>query len=126
MIVAGFGFRAAASEESLRDALHRAAGAHPVDALAALTHKAETPAFLRFAAATGLPVHHIAPEAATAAPTITQSAAAHAAHGTGSVAEASALCAVGVGGRLIQPRVISTDRMATCALAQVSGTGETP
>ena len=41
-----------------------------------------------------------------------------AAHGTGSVAEASALIAAGEGARLLGPRQISPDRMATCALAQ--------
>jgi cobalt-precorrin 5A hydrolase len=41
-----------------------------------------------------------------------------AARGVGSVAEAVALAAAGPGARIVVARVISSDRMATCAIAQ--------
>jgi cobalt-precorrin 5A hydrolase len=55
MIVAGFGFRAGATEGALASAL-AAAGARP-DALATAADKADAPAFGALAARLGLPVH---------------------------------------------------------------------
>jgi cobalt-precorrin 5A hydrolase len=57
-------------------------------------------------------------EAIAGIPTPTQSAASLAAHGTGSVAEAAALAAAGPDARLIARRIVSPDRLATCALAE--------
>ncbi|MDK3074503.1 cobalamin biosynthesis protein [Sedimentitalea sp. JM2-8] len=116
MIVAGFGFRAATSAESLAAAL-AATGARP-DALATATDKAETPAFRALAASLALPVHPIGSDALAAQPTATRSHASQAARATGSLAEAAALAAAGPGARLIATRAISPDRMATCAIAQ--------
>ncbi len=116
MIVAGFGFRNVATAESLADALAQAGGLP--DALATAADKADTQAFRAFAAGTGLPVHAIAPAALVAQPTATQSQAAQLARRTGSVAEAAALAAAGPGARLIAPRAVSRDRLATCALAE--------
>lgn len=120
MIVAGFGFRSAAQLSSLRDALDRATGGAPVDALATVADKAESPAFRHLADALALPLHRIPPGALPDAETATQSPAARAARKTGSVAEATALLAAGPGARLIRPRVISSDRLATCALAETA------
>ena len=117
VIVAGFGFRAGASVDSLRDALARAAVDHAPDCLATATDKAKAPAFQAFVAETRLPFHAIAATDLAAMKTLTQSVAARASHSTGSVAEAAALAAAGPGARLIAPRTISTDRQATCALA---------
>ncbi|MFS4439107.1 cobalamin biosynthesis protein [Paracoccaceae bacterium GXU_MW_L88] len=114
MIVAGFGFREAARVESLRDAY---ALAGPADALATAADKAETPAFRALAQSLGLPVIAIPSDTLTHAATLSQSAASQRARGTGSVAEAAALAAL-KGARLLGPRVISTDRLATCALAE--------
>ena len=121
MIVAGFGFRAAASVASLQDALAAAGGAR-VGALATADDKAATPAFRAFAAALGLPVLTVDAAAIAAQPTATSSAAALAARGTGSLAEAAALAAAGPNARLLTPRVISQDRMASCALAEKEDT----
>ena len=117
VIVAGFGFRAGASVDSLRGALARAAGSRQPDCLATAADKAMAPAFRQLVAETGLPFHAIAAADLAAIKTLTQSAAAQASHGTGSVAEAAALAAAGPGARLIAPRAISPDRRATCALA---------
>jgi cobalt-precorrin 5A hydrolase len=120
VIVAGFGFRAAARADSLADALSRAGRAPGL--LATAEDKAHTPAFRAFAQRSGLPVLGIDPAALAAQPTLTQSQASRAARATGSVAEAAALAAAGPGARLLGPRVVSGDGMATCALAE----GATP
>lgn len=121
MIVAGFGFRTAASVASLQDALAAAGGAR-VSALATADDKAATPAFRAFAAALDLPVLTVDAAAIAAQPTATRSAAALAARGTGSLAEAAALAAAGPNAQLLTPRVISQDRMASCALAEKEDT----
>ncbi|MGY3439878.1 cobalamin biosynthesis protein [Marinovum sp. KMM 9879] len=118
MTVAGFGFRKAAALDSLRDALHHATQNHAqVTALATAADKADTPVFRQFAAELALPVHRIAPHHLRAAETITEAPTSRTARGTGSLAEAAALCAAGQHARLVQTRVTSNDRMATCALA---------
>lgn len=121
VIVAGFGFRAAATAQSLADALDRAGGAARVDALAAPSDKASAPTFAAFASARALPVHPIDAETLARQDTPTRSPAALKARGVGSVAEAAALAAAGRGARLVAPRAVSADGMATCALAEGSG-----
>lgn len=115
MIVAGFGFRSGASAQSLAEAYARAGGG--AEALATARDKAETAAFRALAETLGLPVLGLSESALAAQPTLTRSAAAQRARGTGSLAEAAALAAAGPGARLLGPRVISADRMATCAIA---------
>ena len=111
MIVAGFGYRSGATEASLRAALALAqAGAPPVTHVATLADK------LALLETLALPT--IAVEAVADIATPTRSAASLAARGTGSVAEAAALAAAGPGARLLVPRQISPDRMATCAIAE--------
>ena len=118
MIVAGFGFRRGASADSLRDALARAGGVRAPDRLATVADKAVAPALRALASALGCPVCAIPEAALTDQTTLTASARVRAARGTGSVAEASALAAAGPDARLIGPRSVSADRMATCALAE--------
>ena len=120
MIVAGFGFRATARKESLLDALAKL-GPVRIDALATHAAKAEAHAMRDAAAHLGLPLHKVSPEAMEDVETRTHSQAAQDAYGTGSVAEAAALAAAGRGARLIRARVISDDRLATCALAEGEG-----
>lgn len=117
MIVAGFGFRATATAESLSDALAQAAQGRAVDLLATAEDKAAA-----LAAALGAPVMGVDAGALAAQRTATRSTAALAARGTGSVAEAAALAAAGRGARLLAPRTLSADRMAACALAEGEGT----
>ncbi|PZR00911.1 MAG: precorrin methylase [Cereibacter sphaeroides] len=113
MIVAGFGFRREATVASLRDALGRT-GAKDVTLLATASDKAVAPAFVALAQELALPVIPLDDLSIT---TLTNSAASRAARGTGSVAEAAALVAAGPGASLLGMRVVSADRMATCALA---------
>lgn len=117
MIVAGLGFSSAATCASLRAAFDRATAGHAVDALATAADKEGHPALTEFAAACALPLHFVDPADLAGQQTLTCSPRSRASHGTGSVAEASALAAAGPGARLISPRQISDDRLATCAVA---------
>ncbi len=117
MIVAGLGFRAGASLAALHAALALAQAGRPrATHLATAADKA--PALAPLARMLGLPLIPVAPDALRRCCTPTQSAASQRARGTGSLAEAAALAAAGPGARLLCPRQISPDRMATCALAQ--------
>ncbi|MEO1193987.1 MAG: cobalamin biosynthesis protein [Pseudomonadota bacterium] len=118
MIVAGFGFRRAATVESLSDALQQTGAAGTVAALATASDKARSAAFCRFAETISLPVHAVDADSLARQETITRSQASLTARGTGSLAEAAALAAAGQGARLLGPRVVSRDGLATCALAK--------
>ncbi len=116
MIVAGFGWRAAARLSSLEAALTAARGDHPpIDALAAPADR--MPLLHALGLRLGLPVIAIPPASLPDAETVTRSAASLAARGTGSVSEACALAAMGAGARLLAARHVSPDRLATCAIA---------
>lgn len=115
MIVAGFGARRSATSDSFRSALAAHTGQPAPQALATVVTKIDQ---LRpLATALGLPVLAISARDLAAQATETQSRAAHAAHATGSVAEAAALAAAGPTARLLAARLVSADRLATCALA---------
>ena len=114
MIVAGFGFRGAATVESLADAYAKAGAAE----VAATVEDKVPGVFRAFAEGAGLSVRSVAAKDLTAQKTQTQSFTSLAERGTGSVAEAAALAAAGPGARLIVARVISDDGCATCALAE--------
>lgn len=116
MKVAGFGFTSRATQASLADALRQTGCAHSVTHLATAADKAASLATL--AADTGCALIALAPSDLADIDTPTQSPAAHAARNTGSLAEAAALAAAGPQARLIVTRCISSDRMATCAIAQ--------
>jgi len=117
MIVAGFGFRAAATADSLRDALARAAGERKVTAFAAPADKAQAACLSELAGELGVEIHTLAAHDLSRQKTPTEAPRVRAARGTGSVAEAAALAAAGLGARLLAPRSISADRLATCAIA---------
>ncbi|EEX10179.1 cobalamin biosynthesis domain protein [Ruegeria lacuscaerulensis ITI-1157] len=117
MIVAGLGFSSTATCASLRAAFDRATAGQAVDALATAADKAGHPALAEFAAACALPLHFAESADLAGQRTLTCSPRSRASHGTGSVAEASALAAAGPGARLLSPRQISDDRLATCAVA---------
>lgn len=116
MIVAGFGFRAAATGDSLAGAL-RAATNSPVDAVAAPVDKCGSDVFVAFARELGVPLVSVTADDMQRAETLTKSQLVMKKRGTGSVAEAVALAAAGNGAELTGPRVVSGDRMATCAIA---------
>ncbi len=118
-MIAGVGFREGASPASILDALTRA-GAGDLRHVAVPLVKARHTA-VQTLRQFGYRITEISAEALTAPQTLTNGAASRAAHGTGSVAEACALAALGPGAHLAGPRSISADGMATAALAR---TGE--
>ena len=115
MIVAGFGCRRAATLDSLEDAYDRARGPHRADRIATLADKAG--ALQPLATRLGVPLVVLSRQELERQPTLTQSPASQAAHGIGSLSEAAALAGAGPKARLLAPRAVSQDRMATCALA---------
>ncbi len=129
MTVAGFGFRKQASLASLRDALAqalahpavRASACGPVTLLATAQDKADAPCLQALAVSLNLPVCAVAPGDMASTTTLTDSAAVRAERGAGSVAEAAALAAAarvaGPAATLLHPRMVSSDRLATCAIA---------
>ncbi len=117
MIVAGFGCRTGATPAALAAALE-ATGHDRPDAVAIPADRA---ALLRpLADRLGVPLIAVTADALRGTATPTRSAASLAARGTGSVAEAAALIAAGPSARLILPRRIEPDRLATCAIARSS------
>jgi cobalt-precorrin 5A hydrolase len=117
VIVAGFGFRASAHVHSLRSAYELAAKGQKITALATAENKAQTPILQALAKALALPVLPIPAATIELMQTPTQSPLVLASHATGSLAEAAALAGAGPGARLVSPRHISPDRLATCAIA---------
>lgn len=117
MIVAGIGFSSTATVDSLRAAFEKASVGQNVEALATVADKEGHSALAEFVTAAALPLHFVAPADLAGQRTLTCSNRSRAIYGTGSVAEASALAAAGHGARLISPRQISDDRLATCAVA---------
>ena len=118
MRIAGMGFRKTAGIDSLRSALLAAGGTDGVVALATAADKAEARALIALAAELRLRICAIAPTALAAVETPTRSDRVAARFGTGSVAEAAALAAAGPGARLLGPRAVSADGMATAAIAE--------
>ncbi len=113
--IAGIGFREAAQVESLLDALARA-GAGDLRHIALPAVKLRHHAAMQLSRL-GYHLHPVTAAALSGPQTLTNSAASRAAHGTGSVSEACALAVLGRAARLVGPRVISGDGMATAAVA---------
>ncbi len=119
MIVAGIGCRAEVRAESLESALSLAAEGRAPDRIATVDARAGLLVLRDFADRLGVELIPVARRDLAAQTTLTRSEASLKAHGIGSVAEAAALAAAGPGARLFGPRVVSADRLATCALAVV-------
>lgn len=122
MMVAGFGFRQAASADDLRTALTLTGCLRP-DALASVTAKATAPQLQQLAAEMNLPVIALDETDITGVPTLTQSDRITARFGTGSLAEAAALVAAcqsqpNASAQLIAPRVKTNNGLATAAIAK--------
>lgn len=121
MIVAGIGYRKAATVDDLRDAL-ALTGAQPA-ALASVTVKAGGDAMAQLSRDLNLPIITVTEDQIADIDTTTQSARINARFGTGSLAEAAALVGAGHGmdggtARLIVPRVQTDNGMATAAIAE--------
>lgn len=120
MRIAGLGFRTSASVASLQDALTAAGGLDGVVALATVDSKADAPALQALAAELGLPVREMSPAALAGVATVSVSVLMLQRFGTGSLAEAAALAAAGPGARLLGPRKVSADGLATAAIAETN------
>lgn len=125
MIVAGFGFRKGAGIDSLQAAL-KATGVSGVTHFATIATKADSAALTELARATGVSLRAIPAKALPRAAVATHSERSEKLFGTGSLSEAAALLAAGTDARLIVTRVISPDRMATCAIAEGAREGPSP
>ncbi len=121
MRIAGIGFRGAAELVSLRDALKRANGDHPLDAVVTESAKARTGVFRALAAELGVPGLGVPAEDISQMITPTQSERIQDRFGTGSLCEAAALAAAGPKARLVANRAVSGDGMATAAIAETKG-----
>lgn len=116
MMYAGIGLRQDATLDSLRNALAKT-GAQSVVALATPFDKAVHPAIVALRKELDIQIMAIGAQEMEAQETVTQAERVIEKRGTGSVAEACALAAAGHGAELTVSRVISDDRMATCAIA---------
>lgn len=120
MRIAGLGFRDNTPLASLRAVLGLVeAEGGPATALASLPAKADAAVLRQLAEERGLALLAVSVQGIA---TPTQSARVMALHGTGSVAEAAAMAAVGPGAILTVARMTSPDGMATCAMAKRKGT----
>ena len=127
MIVAGLGLRSAATLASLRDALDRAfdvAAARPVrrvHLLATAQDKLGKRCLEEFAAELGVSLQGVPRDLLERMQTLTDNTVVRGLRGSASVAEAAALGVARLRGamqpRLLGPRAISADALATCALA---------
>lgn len=117
MKVAGIGFRAEAGLASLRAALAAAGGAQGVTALATSEAKAGAAVLLAFAEELGLSIVGISTADLAAQITLTDSARVREKTGAGSLAEAAAMATIGSNARLLGARAVSSDHMATAAIA---------
>ena len=124
MIVAGFGFRPAASEASLIDALTKAqaAAGGMAQALATAADKADAPALVALSQRLQLPL--IAVPLAALGKLGSLSRQVPARYGGRSLAEAAALAAAGPGALLLAGRVGSADGTAMAAIAARAEDGD--
>lgn len=136
--VAGFGFRSAATQASLRDALTQAlkqaqlatTSVHAITLLAVAQDKADAHCLRALVAELGLPLCAVAPAHVAATPTLTENATVRVLRSSGSTAEATALATAlmhgGPGAKLLHPRSVSSDHLATCAIATFDHPGTCP
>jgi cobalt-precorrin 5A hydrolase len=123
MTVVGFGFRQAARLDSLAEVLTRLETRHgSIDRLAAA--QSMWPLVQALGRIRGIAVIAVADAALPTATTLTRSQHSLQARETGSVAEAVALLAAGPGAILLDPRLISADRLATAAVARGAWRGD--
>ena len=125
MIVAGIGYRQAATLADLQAAL-ALTGVTPT-ALASVAGKAEGEVMVQLARNLNLPVIAVTEKQIAGLDTTTQSARIKARFGTGSLAEAVALAGAGHGvagaiAHLTVPRVQTDNGMATAAIAERTAT----
>jgi cobalt-precorrin 5A hydrolase len=120
MRMIGIGFRAAADLSSLQDVLGRALAVEggAFDAIVTESSKSRANVFRELAAVLKVPGLGVSKADIEQMITPTQSRRIQDRFGTGSLAEAAALVAAGPGARLVVERIVSSDGMATAAIAE--------
>lgn len=117
MRVVGLGLSSAATERSVAELMSRLEG-HRAEVVAVPQWLKDHPAIVP-TLRSGIPVRFISEAALNGVPSVTFSARIHDKYGTGSVAEACALVAAGSAAEIIVPRLTSSDRFATGAIADL-------
>jgi cobalt-precorrin 5A hydrolase len=120
IFIAGFGFRQSATSHSFSSLLARTGYGNRIDKIAVPADKAGHPEFIRFCAETGVEIIPIDRHQIAHIQTPSQSEASQHYRQTGSVCEAVALCAAGENSVIISHRLISDDRLASCAISAPS------
>ena len=115
--VAGFGFRQSATIHSFEALLKLIDLADIITQIAVLADKAHHPEFRRFCTKNGFQPIMIDQHQIAAMHTPSQTHASRFYRDTGSVCEAVALCAGGIDSVIIRPKIISDDRLASCAIS---------
>ena len=127
MIYAGFGFREDAQLECFIELIERLKKEYcidaPLSAIATIAQKAATPVFKELSDQTSLAIVALHPNNIISQKTRSCSQNVMELYGTGSMAEASALAAACLvkpdyKAQLMGPRVVSKQRMVTCAFAR--------
>tara|TARA_B100000886_G_scaffold326316_1_gene272690 strand:+ start:260 stop:640 length:381 start_codon:yes stop_codon:yes gene_type:complete len=122
MIAAGFGFRLEVGIDSLleiySDLCKTYLGGSHVDVFSTHENKSKAEALVELSQLTGIATINFTDAELAAQNTINYSDLSMRIYNTGSLAEASALAAAGSNSLLLGGRVISRDRLATCAFAK--------
>ena len=116
--IAGFGFRSLANTDSLVNALNKARAEHKISGFSAPEDKVDHPALKALAKRYELPLYAVENEVMKSMETFTQSAVVIEKRQTGSVAESAALAFFKGPAKLLEPRKISDDGLAVCAIAE--------
>ena len=120
IMIAGFGFRHTATSSSFASLLATTGYGDKIDKIAVPADKASHPEFLRFCADTGVEIISIEQHQIAQIHTPSQSESSRQYRDTGSVCEAVALCAAGADSVIICRKIISDDRLASCAISASS------
>ena len=116
--IAGFGFRSMANIDSLVNALNKASAQHKIAGFSAPEDKINHSALRELARIYGLPLFAVENELMKSMETVTKSTVVIEKRQTGSVAESAALAFFNGPAKLLEPRKISDDGLAVCAIAE--------
>ena len=116
--IAGFGFRSMANIDSLVNALNKANAQHKIAGFSAPEDKINHSALRELARIYGLPLFAVENKLMKSMKTVTKSTVVIEKRQTGSVAESAALAFFKGPAKLLEPRKISDDGLAVCAIAE--------
>ena len=116
--IAGFGFRSMANIDSLVSALNKASAQHKIAGFSAPEDKINHSALRELGRIYGLPLFAVENELMKSMETVTKSTVVIEKRQTGSVAESAALAFFKGPAKLLEPRKISDDGLAVCAIAE--------